>query len=58
LSREKKKKKKKKKTILTTHNLLNIDEIHQSQHTLYINKDKSVLEDLLLDKKGHNIKII
>ena len=46
------------KTILTTHNLLNIDEIHQSRHKLYINKDKSVLENLLLDKKGHNIKII
>jgi glutamate racemase len=46
------------KTILTTHNLLNTDEIHQSRHTLYINKDKSVLENLLLDNKDHNIKII
>jgi glutamate racemase len=44
--------------ILTTHNLLNTTKIQQSQHTLYINKDKTALESLLMHIQNKNIKII
>lgn len=46
------------KAILTAHNLLNTDKIHQSQHTLYINKDKSALENLLIHDENRNVAII
>ncbi|MFQ3181437.1 MAG: glutamate racemase [Polaribacter sp.] len=46
------------KTILTNHNLLNSNAVDQALHTLYINKNKSVLENLLSGTKNHNLNII
>jgi glutamate racemase len=46
------------RTILTTHNLLNMNAVNQALHTLYINKNKSVLENLLSGTKNHNLKIV
>ena len=45
-------------TILTSYNLLNIDEGNQPKHSLYINKDKSTLEKLLSTSISENIEII
>tara|TARA_B110000238_G_scaffold185943_1_gene214621 strand:- start:1268 stop:1804 length:537 start_codon:yes stop_codon:yes gene_type:complete len=44
--------------ILTNYNLLNSNELQQSKHTLYINKEKSVLEKLLIRSKNKEIEII
>jgi glutamate racemase len=46
------------RTVLTTHNLLNMNAVGKALHTLYINKNKSVLENLLSDTKDHNLNII
>lgn len=46
------------KAILTKYNLLNIDKKHQPEHTLYINKDKFVLENLLINIESEHVKII
>jgi glutamate racemase len=46
------------KAVLTNHNLLNIGECKKPQHLLYINKNVTVLENLVLDTTDRNIKIM